>query len=76
MISVLLQFYILRKLIEHELGEQQVGEDECYICSLSSRILVYKGQLTPGQVRSLPCKECFASGGAFCSTSTSTDYTA
>lgn len=45
-----LQFYILRKLIEHELGEQKVGEDDCYICSLSSRILVYKGQLTPGQV--------------------------
>ncbi|KAL0054356.1 hypothetical protein WJX82_007542 [Trebouxia sp. C0006] len=44
------QFYILRKLIENELGEQEVGEDECYICSLSSRILVYKGQLTPGQV--------------------------
>ena len=47
---VLVQFYILRKLIEHELGEQEVGEDDCYICSLSSRILVYKGQLTPGQV--------------------------
>ena len=46
----MLQFYILRKLIEHELGEQKVGEDDCYICSLSSRILVYKGQLTPGQV--------------------------
>ena len=50
-----LQFYILRKLIEHELGEQEVGEDDCYICSLSSRILVYKGQLTPGQVHLLPC---------------------
>ncbi len=45
-----LQFYILRKLIENELGEQEVGEDNCYICSLSSRVLVYKGQLTPGQV--------------------------
>lgn len=47
---LLLQFYVLRKLIEHELGEQGVAEDECYICSLSSRVLVYKGQLTPGQV--------------------------
>ena len=45
------QFYVLRKLIEHELGEQSVEEDDCYICSLSSRVLVYKGQLTPGQVR-------------------------
>ena len=49
---VVVQFYILRKLIEHELGEKQVGEDDCYICSLSSRVLVYKGQLTPGQVSS------------------------
>ena len=45
-----MQFYVLRKLIENELGEQEVGEDDCYICSMSSRILVYKGQLTPGQV--------------------------
>ena len=55
MLLCVLQFYILRKLIENELGEQEVGEDECYICSLSSRILVYKGQLTPGQVHFLPC---------------------
>ena len=55
MLLCVLQFYILRKLIEHELGEQEVGEDECYICSLSSRILVYKGQLTPGQVYLLSC---------------------
>ena len=66
--AVLLQFYILRKLIEHELGEQQVGEDDCYICSLSSRILVYKGQLTPGQVDGsfspAPCTKNYQAGCA------------
>lgn len=54
-VLLLLQFYVLRKLIEHELGEQKVGEDDCYICSLSSRVLVYKGQLTPGQVGNFAC---------------------
>lgn len=66
-----LQFYILRKLIENELGNQHVGEDDCYICSLSSRVLVYKGQLTPGQVPapSTPvcmCASCWPSPHLIC----------
>lgn len=42
--------YLLRKLIEHELREADISDDHTYICSLSSRTIVYKGQLTPGQV--------------------------
>jgi glutamate synthase (NADH) len=43
--------YLLRKLIEARLRKVGVADDECYFCSLSTRTLVYKGQLTPQQVR-------------------------
>ena len=42
--------YVLRKLIEHKLRTSGITDDDCYICSLSSRTIVYKGQLTPAQV--------------------------
>lgn len=45
----LLQAYVLRKLIEHRLRMRGIHDDDAYICSLSSRTLVYKGQLTPEQ---------------------------
>jgi glutamate synthase (NADPH/NADH) len=45
------QLYILRKLIEENLAKKKINEDECYFCSLSSKTIVYKGQLTPEQVR-------------------------
>jgi len=44
------QMFILRKLIEKELRASGIDEDECYFCSLSSKTIVYKGQLTPEQV--------------------------
>ncbi|KAL4855140.1 Glutamate synthase [NADH] [Chlorella vulgaris] len=44
------QMYVLRKLIEHRMRTTGLTEDDCYICSLSSRTIVYKGQLTPEQV--------------------------
>ncbi|KFM26658.1 Glutamate synthase [NADH], amyloplastic [Auxenochlorella protothecoides] len=44
------QMYLLRKLIESKLRLQHLGDDDVYICSLSSRTIVYKGQLTPAQV--------------------------
>lgn len=49
----LLQLFILRKFIEYELSEIGLGSDEVYFCSLSSATVVYKGQLTPEQVRGL-----------------------
>ena len=45
------QLYVLRKLIEDNLAKKKINEDECYFCSLSSKTIVYKGQLTPEQVR-------------------------
>ena len=42
--------YILRKLIENKFRTSNIQDDICYICSLSSRTIVYKGQLTPEQV--------------------------
>jgi glutamate synthase (NADPH/NADH) len=45
------QLFILRKFIEYELQEIGLGPDEVYFCSLSSATVVYKGQLTPEQVR-------------------------
>ncbi|KAK9817844.1 hypothetical protein WJX72_002960 [[Myrmecia] bisecta] len=44
------QNYLVRKLTEKALAEVGMGEDDCYFCSLSSRTIVYKGQLTPEQV--------------------------
>ncbi|KAK7293763.1 hypothetical protein RJT34_16636 [Clitoria ternatea] len=49
------QMYILRKLsmvaISSALNLQNDGITDFYICSLSSRTVVYKGQLTPAQLR-------------------------
>jgi len=54
--TMLVQMFILRKLIEKELRGKGINEDECYFCSLSSKTIVYKGQLTPKQVgRCLNC---------------------
>ena len=52
---------MLRKLIEHRLRMRNLMDDDCYICSLSSRTLVYKGQLTPEQARRAAAGE--AGGG-------------
>ncbi|KIZ01899.1 glutamate synthase (NADPH/NADH) [Monoraphidium neglectum] len=46
------QLYVLRKLIEAEWSAQGLGYDDAYFCSLSSRTIIYKGQLTPAQVPS------------------------
>jgi len=45
------QLYVLRKVIERELKAAGIDDDECYFCSLSSKTIVYKGQLTPQQVK-------------------------
>lgn len=44
------QMFVLRKLIEQKWRVQSLADDDAYICSLSSRTIVYKGQLTPAQV--------------------------
>lgn len=44
------QMFLLRKLIEHTWRIEGMTDDDAYICSLSSRTVVYKGQLTPAQV--------------------------
>jgi len=44
------QYFIMRKLIEYELATKGVGDDSAFVCSLSSRTIVYKGQLLPSQV--------------------------
>lgn len=47
--------YMLRKAIEHKVShELGLTDDDVFFASLSSRTLVYKGQLTPAQVRFLP----------------------
>lgn len=48
--------YVVRKRIEHELGNQgsgrgSLGEETVYFPSLSGRTFVYKGMLTPPQLR-------------------------
>ncbi|GIL79137.1 hypothetical protein Vretimale_16677 [Volvox reticuliferus] len=45
------QMFILRKLIEYNLRATGIRDDDAYFCSLSSKTIVYKGQLTPEQVR-------------------------
>ncbi|KAL8167561.1 hypothetical protein V2J09_009060 [Rumex salicifolius] len=49
------QMYILRRVamvaIRAALNLQHGGAKDFYICSLSSRTIVYKGQLTPAQLR-------------------------
>lgn len=47
------QFYILRKLIEHEWNRKGFDHKHAYICSLSAHTIVYKGQLMPSQVHHL-----------------------
>eukprot|EP00877_Chromochloris_zofingiensis_P004027 jgi/Chrzof1/13625/Cz08g04180.t1 len=44
------QLFLLRKSIEAELHAAGFSEDDVYFCSLSSRTVIYKGQLTPEQV--------------------------
>jgi hypothetical protein len=51
--NCLMQLFILRKFIEAELRVMGMGEDDVYFCSLSSATVVYKGQLTPEQVRAM-----------------------
>jgi len=47
-----LKLYILRKFIEKKIRNSDIKEkDDFYILSLSSRTIVYKGMLTPAQVR-------------------------
>ena len=41
----------MRKLLEHDLEAAGLTDDDVYFCSLSSRTMVYKGQLTPAQAR-------------------------
>ena len=49
------QMFVVRRLIETALKEEGIDDNQCYICSLSSKTIVYKGQLTPAQVRSVVC---------------------
>lgn len=42
------------QVIETQLQKAGITEDECYFCSLSSKTVVYKGQLTPQQVGCAP----------------------
>jgi glutamate synthase domain-containing protein 2/glutamate synthase domain-containing protein 1/glutamate synthase domain-containing protein 3 len=44
-----LTLYVIRRRIEAALRSMQRGDD-CYVASLSSRTIVYKGMLTPGQL--------------------------
>lgn len=44
------QLYVLRKTFESECKAKGWGHNDCYVSSLSSRTIVYKGQLTPEQV--------------------------
>ncbi|MDE6552313.1 MAG: glutamate synthase subunit alpha, partial [Muribaculaceae bacterium] len=47
-----LRLYLLRKRVEKKVAESDIkGKDEFYICSLSSRTMVYKGMLTSMQLR-------------------------
>ena len=48
------QFFVLRKLIEHAWVRKGYDHKHAYICSLSSHTIVYKGQLLPAQVTSQP----------------------
>jgi len=44
------QMFILRKFIEHHLVSAGFMDEDCYICSLSTKTVIYKGQLTPEQL--------------------------
>src|SRR3990167_7328238 len=44
--------YVIRKMAEHYIARANLkNASEFYVCSLSSKTIVYKGQLTPGQLR-------------------------
>lgn len=46
------QLFVLRKTIEDQIRSKLgLGDDDVFFASLSSRTIVYKGQLTPSQVR-------------------------
>lgn len=42
--------YVLRRLAESKFQANNFTQDDTYFCSLSTRTIVYKGQLTPAQV--------------------------
>ncbi len=47
-----LRLYLLRKRVEKKVAESDIeGKDDFYICSLSSKNIVYKGMLTSMQLR-------------------------
>lgn len=45
-----LKIFAVRKCIEHDLEDVGYSEDACYVASMSSKTIVYKGQLTPDQI--------------------------
>jgi hypothetical protein len=56
------QMYLLRKVIEDKVrNDMGLTDDDVFFASLSSRTVVYKGQLTPAQVCAalLPSLDCF-----------------
>lgn len=65
------QLYLLRKFVEADLRASGLGDDDAYVCSLSSTTVVYKGQLTPEQVGArqgrdvAACSESGAASGSF-----------
>ena len=45
------KLYVLRKLATRDIRASEIDKNSFfYVCSLSSRVMVYKGMLTPGQV--------------------------
>ncbi len=45
------ELFVLRKFATHKLrGKEHDPDDFFYICSLSTKVIVYKGMLTPGQL--------------------------
>lgn len=42
-------------MIEAAWADAGLGFDDAYFCSLSSTTIIYKGQLTPAQVRGAAC---------------------
>jgi glutamate synthase (ferredoxin) len=46
------KLYVIRKRVEHAIDALALSESHlCYICSLSSRTLIYKGMLTADQIQ-------------------------
>ncbi len=46
------QLYIIRKRATNEIRDLDISQaDYFYVCSLSTKVMIYKGQLTSGQVR-------------------------